>query len=73
MTNNILCTCNCGVFLINQYDINDFLVWSRLKADFLEQWIPVQVNYKEEVQIKIKLNSVLFIIRFVCRIAKSDY
>jgi len=36
MTNNILYTCNCGVFIINQYDINDYLVWSFLKADCMK-------------------------------------
>ena len=71
MINNILCTYNYGVFLINKYDINDYLVWSLLKVDYLKQWIPVHVNYKLEIQVKIKLNSVFFIFRCVRKIAKS--
>jgi hypothetical protein len=73
MTNNILYTCSYGVFLINQCDINDYLVWSLLKANYLKEWLPLHVNYEVEIQTKIKLNSLFFIFRCVRKIAKSYY
>jgi hypothetical protein len=62
MSNNILYKCSDGVFLINQYNINDYLIWPLLKADYLKQRVPVRVNYKLEVQTKMKLKSVFFVL-----------